>query len=129
MIEYLEGDYEIIYSVKDRAENKTTFSLPLTITSKYDPTEKNRLLSASKAYKAFLENNKLTNLYISNIPSTSSGNMILILFVDERIIYYSESEVFENLPEYSPYPSDFNDNSEYSEEDINDFIEYYHLFN
>lgn len=137
VIEHQEGDYEIVYSVKDRAGNKTTFKLPITITSKYDPTEKNRLLSASKAYKAFVDNNNLTDLYISNVISTSTGNMILIIydgtdtqgeFVDGRMIYYSENGTFENLPEYSPYPSDFNNNSEYDEDDINDFIKYYHLY-
>lgn len=138
VVEHQEGDYEIVYSVKDRAGNKTTFTLPLTITSKYDPTEKNRLLSASKAYKAVIDTIKLTDLFISNVISTNTGNMILITydgtdaqgeFVDGRIIYYSESGTLENLSEYSPYPSEFNEYSEYTEDDITDFINYYHLFN
>ena len=138
VVEHQEGDYEIVYSVKDRAGNKTTFTLPLTITSKYDPTEKNRLLSASKAYKAVTDTVKLTDLFISNIISTNSGNMILITYdgtnaqgeyIEGRIIYYSENGTLENLPEYSPYPSEFNEYSEYTEDDITDFINYYHLFN
>lgn len=137
VVEHQEGDYEIVYSVKDRAGNKTTYSLPLTITSKYDPTEKNRLLSASKACKTFMDSTRLTDLFISNIISTSTGNMVLLSydgtdeqgeFVDGRIIYYSEDGTFENLPEYSSYPSEFNENSEYSEDDIDDFIKYYHLY-
>ena len=137
VVEHQEGEYEIVYSVKDRAGNKTTYTLPLTVTSKYDPTEKNRLLSVSKAYKTFVDSTKLTDLFISNIICTSTGNMVLLSydgtdsqgeFVDGRIIYYSESGTFENLPEYSPYPSEFNENSEYSADDINDFIKYYHLY-
>ena len=138
VVEHQEGDYEIVYSVKDRAGNKTTFTLLLTIISKYDPTEKNRLLSASKAYKAVTDTIKLTDLFISNIISTNSGNMILITYdgtdaqgeyIEERVIYYSENGTLENLPEYSPYPSEFNGYSEYTEDDITDFINYYHLFN
>lgn len=100
--------------------------------------KKNRLLSASKAYKAVTDTVKLTDLFISNIISTNSGNMILITYdgtdaqgeyIEERVIYYSENGTLENLPEYSPYPSEFNEYSEYTEDDIDDFIKYYHLFN
>lgn len=137
IVQHQEGDYHIEYSVKDSAGNKGTYSLPVKIISKYNPMEKNRLNSVSKAFFTVSANKNLTDLYFPNIISTESGNMILVEYGGDdnrgeyqygRIVYYSEDGHLEELSEYASYPNDFQGQKyEYDEENVKDFIKYYHL--
>lgn len=137
VVQHQEGDYHIEYSVKDSAGNKAIYSLPIKIISKYEPMEKNRLINVAKAYSTVSTNKNLTDLYFSNIISTESGNMVLVEYGGDdergdyqtgRIVYYSDDGHLEELSEYASYPSDFQGQKyEYDEDDVTDFVKYYHL--
>ena len=82
---------------------------------------------------------KVTKLLVKppNIISTENGNMVLVEYGGDdnrgeyqygRIIYYSEDGHLEELSKYVSYPNDFQGQKyEYDEENVKDFIKYYHL--
>lgn len=137
IVQYQEGNYTAIYSVKDRAGNKTKYSLQIKVTSKYDEAEKNRLMNATNGYFVVRDNKNLTDLFFSNIISTESGEMILFEYSGDdnrgdfecgRIVYYAVDGHIQELPENSAYPSEFQGTKfEYDEDNLENFIKYYHL--
>lgn len=132
-----EGNYKIIYSVKDSASNISTISIKINITSKYTSNEKNRLSNAITACEKIKQTYNLTNIYFNNIIANEDGNNIIIdysgdtqnnEYIDSRLVYYHTENKYLDLSQSSNYPSGFEGTIyEYDEYDLKDFKEYYHM--
>ena len=97
----------------------------------------NRLINVAKVYSTVSANKNLSHLYFSNIISAENENIVLIEYGGDdehgdyqtgRIVYYSDDGHLVEFSEYTSYPSDFQGQKyEYDEDDVTDFIKYYHL--
>ena len=136
IIEHQEGIYKITYEVSDTAGNTSSFSLPVIITSQYEPKEKTRLNNCIKAYnklKTVLKSPSSLELY--NINTNEDGSIVFLnyyaqngfgAYIDGRVVYYSNNDSLFEL-EDEEIPSNFTIGEfTYEYDDIKDFSDYYH---
>jgi hypothetical protein len=136
VVEHQEGKYTVTYSVKDNAGNVATFELPVVITSKYEPSEKQRLNNCVKAYNKLVKILKApSSLRLSNINTNEEGNIIVLnysaqnsfgAYIKGRVAYFSMSDSICDL-EDEEVPANFTIGEYiYEYDDIKEFSDYYH---
>lgn len=131
-----EGTYSVVYSVTDTAGNEASFTLPVIITSKYEPEEKERLNNCIKAYNKLADVLKApTTLTLDNINTNKNGSIIVVnysaqnsfgAYVHGRVAYFSEDDSIMELKD-EEIPKNFKIGEyTYEYDDIKDFSDYYH---
>lgn len=127
-----KGEYKVEFEVSDSANNTSTYSIPVEITSKYDHEEEVRLGSCITAYNALKDSLKYPN-------SLEAYGFYTTIYSAHVVIDYSATNSYGGrIREYATYDEDIDYLSStkscdlskytyvYSFDEVVEFSDYYH---
>ena len=131
--EHEVGDYEILYSVADKAGNNATLKLPVHITSKYPQDEEARLFTCIRAYNELKKNLKSPDsLRAKYITISLDGTMVNIVFsaTNDFGAYKEGTASYSSYGDLIYITNGIGDRTnlgyEYSYDDLEKFSDYYY---
>ena len=135
--EYTEGTYTITYKASDSAKNESTYNLTVIITSKYSSEDKERLMACFNAYSLIKDRMQSSSqIYIDNLNSNADGSVAVMSYSGDdkygeyqhgRVVYYSsDNQIYDLQDGVEPSGIKLGEYT-YSYDDLEKFIQYYHL--